>query len=110
MGLSGEKTRLVNKRAKQKHSLTLLPLTQGDTVLWNLASPSPSLHPCTQIVCDNQRTLEGLESIAHEVNEVFNNTQQVHRARRHLGTERMYGSEAGLGHAERRWEAEALTC
>ena len=87
-----------------------LPLTRGDTVLWYLASPSPSLHPCTQIVCDNQRTLEGLESIAHEVNEVFNNTQQVHRARRHLGRERMCGPEAGVGPEKRRWEAEALTC
>lgn len=42
---------------------------------------------CTQVVGDNQRALEGLESIAHQVNEVLHNTEQVHRARGHLGTE-----------------------
>lgn len=42
---------------------------------------------CTQVVGDDQRALEGLESIAHQVNEVLHDTEQVHRARGHLGTE-----------------------
>lgn len=47
----------------------------------------PSLPPGTQVVCDNQRALEGLEGIAHQVNEVLHDTQQVHRARGYLETE-----------------------
>lgn len=53
----------------------------------HVQQPLPGLPPCTQIVRDNQRALEGLEGIAHQVNEVLHNTEQVHRARGHLETE-----------------------
>ena len=60
-----------------------------------IQQPLPGLRLCTQVICDNQRALEGLESIAHQVNKVFHDPEQVHRARRHLGTERYKGPRWG---------------
>lgn len=53
----------------------------------HIQHPLPSLPPCTQVVCDNQRALEGLEGISHQVNEVLHDTKQVHRARGYLETD-----------------------
>lgn len=56
------------------------------TEAWVPPQPAPLPASCTQVVRDDQRALEGLESIAHQVNKVLHDTEQVHRARGHLGT------------------------
>lgn len=43
---------------------------------WPHPAALPGLPLCTQVICDNQRALEGLQSIAHQVNEVFHNPEQ----------------------------------
>lgn len=79
------------ERGKQEE-----PLGKQSPPLWRPAfwpiqqQPLPSLPLCTQVICDNQRELwKAFQSIAHQVNEVFHNPEQVHRAWGHLGTERV---------------------